>query len=337
MKKVIHHDQLAKGKIVLIKSPTLVRVLNELSRLTNKAKTYAKDLNNTFAKIKKKIKFGNYFEEEMMKDFEIKHFSDPALEEELDYLSENEIKHRNEEDNIFTMIRKAKKFEETVIDMNFKQIVIHRLVKNNLQKVRLKAELGCLNEFTTASIHQYNNEDIGKAFREANQENALQKMSNDNNKPFGNLITKNIGKKLDKRPSRTMNSLDFKTLSLTSPPKLSLGQSITSLNSPQNKGYVKLPSIKIKELYREDDDEVELEVADEAMEASESNVSIDTPKFEEEKRSKSSPSEFISESEGNLVEAKKIDFFKIQANDEGESLSENNDSNLNDYFDSQAQ
>jgi hypothetical protein len=43
-----------------------------------------------------------------MKDFGVKPFSNPELEEELDYLSENEIKHRNEEDNIFTMIRKAK-------------------------------------------------------------------------------------------------------------------------------------------------------------------------------------------------------------------------------------
>ena len=149
----------------------------------------------------------------------MKPFSSPELEEELDYLSENEILHRNEEDNIFTMIRRAKKFQETIQDLNFDLMVTSRLVKNNLENAKNAAQDGTLDEISSAIIYKYDNEALEKAAFEIRQQLILQKIS-ENNPVFGSLSGKNVGRQLTRATSETMKSLEMGVNSPNGPKNL---------------------------------------------------------------------------------------------------------------------
>jgi hypothetical protein len=86
-----------------------------------------------------KMQNKDYFENQMLKDFDLERFSNPEMENELDYLSENETMHRNESNNVFTLIRKAKKFEKHIRKMNLKLLVIRKVVHSNFEKFKKEA------------------------------------------------------------------------------------------------------------------------------------------------------------------------------------------------------
>lgn len=76
-----------------------------------KAPSMAKRLHTSLKGLTKAQIMNNHFDDQNMKDFDLEKFEDSELEEELDYLSENELAHRQDEDNVFHMIRKAKQLK----------------------------------------------------------------------------------------------------------------------------------------------------------------------------------------------------------------------------------
>ena len=74
------------------------------------------------------INYQVYFDKKYKKEFGIEHYINDELEEEIDYLSENETEHRSDDSSTFTLIRQANKVKN-----NFKQV--NYIIEESLAKV----------------------------------------------------------------------------------------------------------------------------------------------------------------------------------------------------------
>jgi uncharacterized membrane protein YcgQ (UPF0703/DUF1980 family) len=63
--------------------------------------------------------YQQYFDEQLKEKYDVEEFKDEEKENEIDYLSENEIEHRNDESNIYNLIRRAKRIEKRIKQINF--------------------------------------------------------------------------------------------------------------------------------------------------------------------------------------------------------------------------
>lgn len=105
-----------------------------------------------------------------MKTFGLSKFESEEQEKELDYLSENELKHRDDEDNIFNIIRKSKKIEEKVKDMHFKLKVMNRLVLQNLTNLKEEILTSGVKNIDSIDVFRFDSDEISKAVFEIKKE-----------------------------------------------------------------------------------------------------------------------------------------------------------------------
>jgi len=149
-----------------------------MSKLTGKkANKLANDLNPTLniGKITDVM-----LENRMLKSHNIKRLFDVEQEKELDYLSENELMHRDKDNNIFHSIRKAKKFEKKIDQMNFKLIVTQRIVEKNMEKIKYQIKNNEEVSFDMTDIYSYDNEQLEAIITSVKQEQTLNKLAKSN-------------------------------------------------------------------------------------------------------------------------------------------------------------
>ena len=79
--------------------------------------------------------YKQHFEYQGLKDFDIPLFSE-KVEEELDYLSDNEIAHRGD-DNIFTWIRTANRLEKELEGLSQIMIFVKSTTSERLKQIKL--------------------------------------------------------------------------------------------------------------------------------------------------------------------------------------------------------
>lgn len=79
-------------------------------------------------------KYRVYYDTKNFTEFDLDIECDPDLQEEIDYLSENEVSHRDDDSNTYNLIRNAKKIEQRFKQMN--KILTESLTKITKENLR---------------------------------------------------------------------------------------------------------------------------------------------------------------------------------------------------------